>query len=137
MTEDQNFTVLENAAIGRNISMYRKIKGLKAFDLAEQLGMKESTYTRYERGEGAITVDMVRKVAEILKIDPLNLLSVHPNTLIENANSPNSVVNLNSSNSSTSEWNTANEEQVKMMLKLMESVLALNEKLVSLLNKKD
>ena len=54
--------------------------------------------------------------------------------LIDNTNSPNSVVNLNSSNSmNSSEWNTANEEQTKMMLKLMESVMALNERLISLL----
>lgn len=128
--------ILENKAIGNNISMYRKIRGLKASDIAERLGISESSYTRYERGETSITIDLIQQIAEVLNIDPVTLLSVHPSNFIDNTNSPNSVVNLNSSNSmNSSEWNTANEEQTKMMLKLMESVMALNERLISLLEK--
>jgi len=128
--------ILDNKAIGSNISMYRKIRGFKASDIAERLGISESSYTRYERGETSITVDLVKQIADELKIDPVTLLSVHPGNIIDNANSPNSVV-ISSNSMNSSEWNTASEEQAKMMLKLMESVLALNEKLISLLNKKD
>jgi transcriptional regulator with XRE-family HTH domain len=128
--EQDNFTVLENKAIGRNISLYRKIRGLKASDIAERLGMKESSYTRYERGEGAITVDMVQQLAEVLNIDPLHLLSVHPNTIIENVSNSPIFSNFHT-------FQTTNEDQLKMMLKLMESVLALNERLISVLEKKE
>jgi transcriptional regulator with XRE-family HTH domain len=126
--EQENFTVLENKVIGKNISVYRKIRGLKASDVAEQLGLKESSYTRYERGEAAITIDIIQQIAEIFKVDPLMLLSVHPSNFIENGN--NSVVALNSNNCSTT-----NEEQTKLMLKLMENVTAISEKLIALLDK--
>lgn len=129
--EQENFTVLENKVIGKNISMYRKLRGMKASDVAERLGMKESSYTRYERGEASITVDIIQQVAEVLKIDPIMILSVSPSNFIEN--SPNSAVGVNYNNN----WHTGNEEQTKIMLKLMENVVALNERLISILEKKE
>jgi transcriptional regulator with XRE-family HTH domain len=84
--EQDNFTVLENKAnaIGRNTVMYRKIRGLKVQEVAERLGMKESSFIpQYECGEGAITVDLIQQVAEVFNGDPLMLLSVSPNNLFE------------------------------------------------------
>lgn len=127
--EQDNFTVLENKAIGRNISIYRKMRGMKASEVAESLGMKESTYTRYERGEAEITVNIIRQVAETLKVDPLMILSVTPSNFIEN--SPNSAVGSNNN------WHSTNEEHTKIMLKLMENLVTLNERLISLLDKKE
>jgi transcriptional regulator with XRE-family HTH domain len=129
--EQDNFTVLENKAIGRNISMYRKIRGMKASDVAERLGMKEASYTRYERGEASITVDIIQQVAEVLKVDPLMMLSVSPSNFIENgSNSPNSIVALHAHN-----CQTTNEQQTQMMLTLMENIVALNERLMAFLEK--
>lgn len=126
MQDQETFTVLENKAIGRNISMYRKIRGIKAFDIAEQLAMKEATYSKYERGETQITIEFVQKVAEILKIDPLQILTVSPSNFIENC-THFAVHDYHNHN---------NTEQTKMMLRLMESVTVLNERLVKLLEKK-
>ncbi|HEY9006414.1 MAG TPA: helix-turn-helix transcriptional regulator [Ohtaekwangia sp.] len=129
--------ILDNKAIGSNISMYRKIRGFKASDIAERLGISESSYTRYERGETSITVDLVKQIADELKIDPVTLLSVHPSNFIDNANSPNSIViSSNSNYMNESELSTTNQDQMKMMMKLMESVTALSEKLIALLEKK-
>jgi len=132
--EQDNFTVLENKAIGRNLSLYRKIRGLKASDMADRLGMKESSYTRYERGESQLTVEMIQQAAETLKVDPIVLMTVSPGNFLENAcHSPNAIIAIHGNNSNCT---TTNEEQTKMMLKLMESVLTLNERLVALLEKK-
>ena len=130
-SEQENcFAILDNEAIGRNISLYRKIRGVKAVEVAEKLGLKEAAYTRYERGEGVITVNMISKIAEYLKVDPLNLLSLPPANIVDNGNnSTNTVVAFHSSNR-----NAANDEQLKMTLKLIESVTALNEKLISKLS---
>lgn len=125
---DQEFTVLENKAIGRNISMYRKVRGLKAFDLADQLEMKEQTYLKYERGETQITVDFVQKVAETLKVDPLMLLAVSPNNVIENGN--NSPIAIHGYNQTT------DEKQTELIAKLIETQIAMNEKIIKLLEKK-
>ncbi len=126
--------ILDNRAIGGNISMYRKIRGFKASDIAERLGISESSYTRYERGETSITVDLVKQIAGELNVDPVTLLSIHPSNFIDNANSPNSVV-ISSNSMNSSQLHTTNEEQTKIMLKLLESVISLNERLVSILEK--
>lgn len=131
----ENDKILDNKAIGGNISMYRKIRGIKASDIAQRLGISESSYTRYERGETSITIDLIKQIADELRVDPVTLLSIHPSNFIDNANSPNSVV-LTSNSISSSELNTVNEEQTKVMLKLMESVVAISEKLIGLLDKK-
>ena len=64
MDENAQFTVLENKTIGRNISLYRKIREMKALEVADLLGMKEATYTRYERGEASITIDFIELIFE-------------------------------------------------------------------------
>jgi transcriptional regulator with XRE-family HTH domain len=131
--EQEIFSVLENKTIGKNISIYRKIRDIKAADIAEQLGMKEASYTRYERGEAAITIDLVQQIANILKVDPLMLLSVHPGTLIESGNnSPNACI----SNHGYFNNQTVDEQQTKMMLKLLENVMIISERLIALLDKK-
>jgi len=64
---------INNLVVGRNIAKYRKIKEVKASDIAKQLGMKEATYTKYERGETAITIDFLQKVGGC----KLNCVKVH------------------------------------------------------------
>lgn len=54
---------MTNDTIGQNIANLRKLKGIKAFEMAKRLNMKESTYTKYERGETAITIEFIDKVA--------------------------------------------------------------------------
>ena len=131
--EENGFTVLENKTIGRNMALYRKIRGMKALEIAEGLGLKEASYTRYERGEAAITVDIVQKVAEVLKVDPLMLLSVSPSTFIEigQSNGNNSPVGIHGYYN----HQTTNDEQVQTMLKLMENVISISQKLIEFLDK--
>lgn len=127
--EENGFTVLENKTIGRNMALYRKIRGIKALEVAEGLGLKEASYTRYERGEAAITVDIVQKVAEILKVDPLTLLSVQPSTFIENGNnSPNSA-------NGYFYYHGADKELLQAVTKLMENMMSISQKLVELLDR--
>ncbi|GAA4778553.1 hypothetical protein GCM10023231_01410 [Olivibacter ginsenosidimutans] len=41
--------------------------------VAEHLGMTEANYSKYERGENKITVEIIQGVAEFLNVDPLQL----------------------------------------------------------------
>lgn len=132
LDENTQFTVLENKTIGRNISLYRKIREMKALEVADLLGMKEATYTRYERGEASITIDFIQQVSQILKIDPIMLLSVPPGSIVDSGNnSPNAIVALNTSN-----CQTTSPEQNQMMLKLIENTIELNKKMMELLDNK-
>ncbi|MFT3738391.1 MAG: helix-turn-helix transcriptional regulator [Breznakibacter sp.] len=131
--EDNENVVLENKTIGRNISQYRKLRGMKAMEVAEGLGLKEASYTRYERGEAAITVDIVQKVAEILKIDPLMLMSVPPSSFLESGNnSPGAILGRVGGSYN---FQTYDERQSEMMLKLMENMMTLSRNLIELMDK--
>jgi transcriptional regulator with XRE-family HTH domain len=132
--DNEGFTVLENETIGRNISMFRKIRGIKAFDMAERLGIKEATYTKYERGETKITIDFVQKVADELKVDPIELLTISPGNYIESGNnSPGAILGRIGGSYN---YQTTNEQQTQMMMKLIESVMALNERVMKMLDEK-
>lgn len=132
--ENESFTVLENEAIGRNISMFRKVRGIKAFDMAERLGMKEGTYTKYERGETKITIDFLQGVAKELKVDPVQILTSSPGNYIDSGNNSPGAVLGRVGGAYT--YQTTNEQQTQMMLKLMESVMAMNEKVMKLLEER-
>jgi transcriptional regulator with XRE-family HTH domain len=134
MMDSENLSILDTKTIGKNISLYRKIKGVKAAEIAERLGITESSYTRLERAETELTIQTLRQIADILKIDPLTLLSVNPGSFLENGNhSPNV---YNGSNNRGYYNQTTNEQQTEMMLKLMQNVMAISERLISMLDKK-
>lgn len=121
---------LENKIVGHNISLLRKLKDIKAHDMAKQLHMQESTFTKYERGETAITIAFVQMVAEILNTDPLYLLYALPIDFFEKKTNSPVVIEGNST------YHTSNEEHTTLMLKLMENIVAVNERMTSLFEKK-
>lgn len=125
---EQEFTKLENKRIGRNFLNFRRIRERKASEVANHLGMSEAAYTKYERGESQITVKIIQNVAEFLKVDPLQIISSSPSSFFENVqNSP--------INSNFHTYQNISEEQTKIMLKLMESVTTMNERILLLLEK--
>jgi len=125
---EQEFTVLENKIVGRNMYINRKVRDKKALDVADHLGISESAYTKYERGESKITIDIIQKVAEFHKIDPLQLLMSQPGHVVENVhNSPFAIHGT---------VTTTDEKQTSLIMKLIESQIAMNEKIISLLEKK-
>jgi transcriptional regulator with XRE-family HTH domain len=124
----ENFTVLENKTIGRNLYRLRKIRDKKASEVAKYVGMGEAAYTKYERGDSKITVDLIQKVAEFYKVDPLQLLSTSTGNFIENVTNSSVFSNFHT-------MQTYSIEQQQMMLKLMENIMAVNERVVQLLEK--
>ncbi len=121
---------LDNLMVGQNIAKFRKLKDLKAYDVAEQLGMKETTYTKYERGETAITIDFIQKVAEILEVNPLAIISATPGNFLHSITNSSIAIQENST------FQTMNEKQMAIMLKLLENVSGVNERLITLLEKR-
>ncbi len=123
--ENDHFTVLENKSIGRNLALFRKLRDKKAFEVAEHVGLSEAAYTKYERGESKITIEIIQKVAEFLKVDPLQIVSVTPSNFIENIqNSPAAGVG----NYIGANFNPYNEQLMQSLLKLMEKVIELLDK---------
>ena len=125
---DQEFSVLDNKIVGRNMYITRKIKDKKAAEVADYLGISESAYTKYERGESQITVEIIQKVAESLKVDPMHIIASSHGDFIEIGN--NSPVAINGYNE------TLHEETINLMRKLIENQIAMNEKIMAMLEKK-
>jgi transcriptional regulator with XRE-family HTH domain len=129
LSNGEQFTVLENKTIGRNLYKFRKIKDKKASDVAKYIGLGETAYTKYERGESKITIDLIQKVAEFYKIDPLQLLSTTASShFVENVQHSPFAIN--------GTVQTTNDEQTKIMLKLIESVISLSERVAALIEGK-
>ncbi len=79
---------LNNHTTGMNLATFRKLRHKKAWEVAEYLGMKEATYTKYERGESQITIGMVQQVAELLQVNPIRILLADPDHYIESLSQP-------------------------------------------------
>jgi transcriptional regulator with XRE-family HTH domain len=94
--------------------------------MAKRLNMKESTYTRYERGETAITIEFINKVAGVLSVEPLQILTASSKTIFE------TVSQSSKSNSIIS----SNIKQHGEMSAIIEGIVALNQKLILILENK-
>ena len=125
---------LESKAIGKNISMYRKIRGLKAADIAETLAISESSYTRYERGETSISIELIQQISEVLQVNPYMLLSVNPSIFIEigQSNGNNSPMGIHGYYN----HQTTNDQQMQAMTKILENMASLTERLITLLEER-
>jgi transcriptional regulator with XRE-family HTH domain len=111
---------LNNKAVGRNLAKFRMMRDMKASDLAERIGMKESAYTKYERGESKVTIDLVQKVATALKVDPISILAAAPDNFFESiTNSPMAGIG----NTVSGDLNTVDPKQQELMMKLMEKLI--------------
>ena len=141
MDNNDQFTVLENKKIGRNLALYRKMRDKKALEVAEHLGMSEAAYTKYERGESKITVEVIQKVAEFLNVDPLSVLSAQPGHFIESINNSSPFSSspgnngIGNSSSIGGDFSGYDKKQAEMMMKLMENMLILSERLIETLKK--
>jgi transcriptional regulator with XRE-family HTH domain len=122
---------LSNKAVGRNLAKFRMMRDMKASDLAERVGLKEAAYTKYERGESKVTIDLVQKVATALKVDPISILAAAPDNFIETIsnNSLSPGVGIGNKIEIKGDFNAVDKLQQELMIKLM-------EKLVDLLAKK-
>ncbi len=126
--ENDSFLELDNKKIGHKIYIQRKIAGLKAFDVAERLGIKEAAYTKYERGETKITLEFVKKVSEIFGIDPLLLLSSSDTNYFDNIHNSPILSTFHT-------YQSTNEKQNEAILLLIENVLEMNKRVMELLDK--
>ncbi len=61
--------------IGQQLRAFRLESGLRAEEIAAQLGVSRAALYRYEKGD-VIKLDTIQRLAELLKISPLSLLGI-------------------------------------------------------------
>jgi transcriptional regulator with XRE-family HTH domain len=87
------FIPLENKTVGQSIAKLRKHRDIKAEEIARILKIGETAYTKYERGETAITIPFLNTVAQFFNINPLQLISNKPENIVENVHNSNVAMN--------------------------------------------
>jgi transcriptional regulator with XRE-family HTH domain len=131
---------LSNKAVGRNLAKFRMMRDMKASDLAERVGMKEAAYTKYERGESKVTIDLVQKVATALEVDPIMILAASPDQFIEsisnNSNSPGIGIGNQNEFDIAGDYNAVDKQLQELMMKVLENQNELTNKVIALLEKR-
>lgn len=61
--------------IGDNIKKFRELKNITREQLASELGLSVSGYSKIERGEIDLTVSRVQEIAQILEVDVSQILN--------------------------------------------------------------
>ena len=60
--------------VARNLRRLRRSKGLSQEELADRAGINRNYVGMLEREENAATVDMLETLADVLNVDPIELL---------------------------------------------------------------
>ena len=61
--------------IGRNIRVFRELRGLSQYDLADAIGKQRSAIGNYERGEREPDLETIDRIAAALHISYLDLFA--------------------------------------------------------------
>ena len=77
-------TLKTNGRIGQKIRRIREYRDLSQDSVAMEMGMSPSGYSRIERDEVSITVDKLNRLAEILKVSLLDLVSPEESIIFNN-----------------------------------------------------
>ena len=71
-------TVAGAEAIGRQLSAFRKARGITQAELAERLDVSQAVISQYERGHLLLHGELIAKLASILRVSADDLLGIHP-----------------------------------------------------------
>lgn len=74
---------IDNKDVGNNLALWRKFRGIKADNMSSEMGMSEPNYLKYERGEHHITIMVLQKAANILKISPVVIMTKEPSVFLD------------------------------------------------------
>lgn len=64
--------------IGEKLRTLREYRNLTQDYMADQLGITQSSYSKYETNQSKMTVDILKKIAQILEVSPVDLVSNQP-----------------------------------------------------------
>ena len=73
--------------LGEKIKLYRESKNMTQIEIAESLGVKPATISKYESGTLEPNIESLKKLAEIFNVSVDELLKVIKNYLIKNSSS--------------------------------------------------
>ena len=76
-----------DASLGRNLAYFRKLAGLTQQQVAEKLNLNRTTYTKYETGASEPSIEILKQIAVILKVDVASILADDNTATVNDAQS--------------------------------------------------
>ena len=73
--------------MGRNLAYFRKLAGLTQQQVAEKLNLNRTTYTKYETGASEPSIEILKQIAVILKVDVASILADDNTATVNDAQS--------------------------------------------------
>ncbi len=70
--------------IGTKIKKIREYKNFTQEHMAEQLGISQSTYSRFEKDDSDLTISQIHQIAELLDVKVEDLINVKEQLVINN-----------------------------------------------------
>ena len=119
---------------GTRIRTFRLLKGLSQEDMAEQLGITQSTYSRIEGNDQKLTVDMLKRIADILGIGISDITNNEPIIIQNNASNHGAQGKFEHFYADQKEVYekllTAKDEEISRLQKIIESLLKDKEQMM-------
>nr|WP_255476777.1 helix-turn-helix transcriptional regulator [Mucilaginibacter sp. AK015] len=63
---------------GEKIRTIRELRGFSQENVAAQLGIAQNTYSKIETNQTKLTTDTLTKIAEVLEVSPMDIISNQP-----------------------------------------------------------
>ena len=63
---------------GEKIRAIRELRNFSQEYMAGELGIAQNTYSKIETGQSKLSADMLKDLAELLGVSPVDILSSHP-----------------------------------------------------------
>lgn len=63
---------------GTKIRMVRELRGYSQDYMAEKLGVAQNTYSKIETNQSKLSVETMKKIADVLEISPTDIMSQQP-----------------------------------------------------------
>lgn len=108
--------------VHKNIRLLREAQELSQETVAEQLNMSVSGYAKIERGVTKLNFDKLQKIAQILKVDIVELISADNKDIIIMAND-NITGDVNNSNANYYGDNALELEKLQLTLSYYKELL--------------
>ncbi|MDM8175972.1 helix-turn-helix transcriptional regulator [Olivibacter sp. 47] len=129
---DSELLTFDNERIGYQLYLGREIAGLTSLEVADELGFEENEYLEYEKGKRKFTIELVQKVAHIIKADPKRILSTPASSVFREIHDSNILYS-----STFHTFTGTSEKHNEALLRLIDNVNEANKRLMEVLSQKN
>lgn len=126
---------------GDKIRMIRELRGYSQEYMAENLGIKQNMYSRIEGNQTKLTAEMLQKLAGVLGVSPMDIMSQQPAIVNfqPNQGTQNAIGHIETFVSEQRELIdkilASKDEEIERLNKIIEGLLKDKEQLMQLLKK--